>query len=452
MIYKDKYFSKEIRQNYLEKQMSFNHMVALGFFLGLFSFAIHFMLQTVFETVLTQQYPEIMLPSYFSVLYLYTMIANTFFVVYFMVNYRYLTFQEISENKWYLLTKFGFQPSRMILYKLCAVVLSILIIYTVGFLTGIGFTMFLKYPFVIGYMFSLYLCGLLNILLISSITMLGSILFEEIGNARYFVLGCVAILFVIKIDSGYYTVITDRILMQQIQHLFDFSNSYYMYFSIFIIIVCLFGSVTGAKRRSDYYYKKCGDIPFEGYEKQNQRKRMFSYRIVDAFMQVFFVVFTLGFILFHSIVLFVSISTPEKEISIKGVIPYVFQSSTMKPAIEKNDLAYFQKIDQQYPIEVGDIVLFKEEEKVYVERVIDVKGKKIDVDIENYPELTDRTSLRKSIKRDCIYGRYYGRNRWLGALILFSNTIFGRILFLILPSILIFFYQPIVGAIKKLKG
>ena len=65
------------------------------------------------------------------------------------------------------------------------------------------------------------------------------------------------------------------------------------------------------------------------------------------------------------------------------------------------------------------------------------------VDVENYTDVRQVGTFREIIKREDIYGIYAGRSRWLGAIILFANTVFGRLLLLLIPSFLIFFYKPI---------
>jgi len=76
MIYKTSYFRKEFRQAYSEYRISINRLFAYGVFLGLLTFSVHFLLQTLYESVLTQSIPEIMLPSYFSVAFTYNILSN----------------------------------------------------------------------------------------------------------------------------------------------------------------------------------------------------------------------------------------------------------------------------------------------------------------------------------------------------------------------------------------
>jgi hypothetical protein len=57
--------------------------------------------------------------------------------------------------------------------------------------------------------------------------------------------------------------------------------------------------------------------------------------------------------------------------------------------------------------------------------------------------------MRKTVDRSAIYGLFTHSNRWLGALILFANTIFGRLAFLFGPALLLFFYQPVKNVLSR---
>ena len=110
MIYKNSYLKKELRQAYMENKISTNRKMASALFLGLLSFALYFVVQTLQESVLSDVVPEIMQPSFFSTVYLYIHIAVVFNVCYFIGYYDYLFFSEIRKNSWYLLIQMGYHP------------------------------------------------------------------------------------------------------------------------------------------------------------------------------------------------------------------------------------------------------------------------------------------------------------------------------------------------------
>ena len=76
-------------------------------------------------------------------------------------------------------------------------------------------------------------------------------------------------------------------------------------------------------------------------------------------------------------------------------------------------------------------------------------GNLYQVDIDSYPPMSRPGAMIKSVEREAILGVYSGKNRWLGALVLFANTIFGRLLFLLIPVILLFYHRPITKKLLK---
>lgn len=460
MIYRNNYLGKEIRQAYREYRISINWLFTYGVFLGMISFAVHFLLQTLYESVLTQAVPEFMLQSYFSVTFTYTNIAYIFFLMYFLYYFKYLTFSEIRDNSWYLLVKMGYSPIMMIITKLSVRLISSLITYTVGYLISLLLTVFLKYPFVTSYLFPVYISGLLDVLLIVLMVMAISLLFKLYDNARIVILFSAVLIYLIKIQTGYYKIVSDRTAMQSLDNIFSMKGSMYLIIAGIIVAASFLICVFMAQNIAKYYCVKEGhreDWAVQDYKTgrlaiaqkgadNKSRKYLAVFRNVVLFIIILIVV------IFNVFVLVFSAMTPGKEVNFNGTIPYVFQSTTMQPDINMNDLVFFKKIDSSYPLQVNEIVLYEENKQVYIERVKAINGKTCNIDIDYYPPMSEKGALNKNISTDSIYGLYSGSNRWLGALILFANTIFGRLLLMVFPAVMIFFYRPIVNYFRKLTG
>lgn len=467
MIYKKSYFKKEIGGAYIEDHQSLRRGFALGLFLGLFSFAIHSILQTLTKSVLSDAVPEFMQPSYFSTLYIFLFVSFFFNVVYFMRYYERLTFAEIRKNRWYLLVKMGYEPTRMIFSKILARILSVGLTYSVGFLFTIFLTVFLKYSFVYHYFFPLFLTGLIDLMVLVLITMTMSLYLKHPSDARFSIFLASIAIIALKIGTGFYLQASNRILMQKLYHLFDLSSSPYLLIIAFLVLLSL--TITTIRAGSvAKYYNLPNSYPFppnhedtslyiaeleEGKPKIKKKiatnKGIERSRLLSSLTMAVLVIFVTSSLLFNAFVILLSTSQPGNEVSVLGTIPYIFKTDTMMPTIMENDLAYFKKIEDPIPIAVGDVVLFQEDETVYIERVKKIEGKKYTVDIDHYPQMTEPGGMVKEIDIDQIYGKYTGRSRWLGALILFANTTFGRILWMLIPAIILFFYKPIFGTIKK---
>lgn len=458
MDYKTGYFFKEFRQAYSEYKVSLSRMVMFGAFLGLVSFAFHFLLQTVYDSVLTQSLPELMLPSYFSVLFAYTNIAYIFFLVYFLQFYKYLTFSEIRDNSWYLLVKMGYDPLKMILTKLAVRALSVFITFSVGFGVAMLLTVFLKYPFVPDYFLPLFISGLFDILIIVMITMTSSLFIRLFDSARIVIVASVIVLFFLKIFTGYYAIVSNRTLMRQPLNLLDVNLSiYFLLFTVFILS-CLAICVYRARFLSQFYNTDTNlydEFAIQDY-KTNEIKEPASRsnprisRKINIAVMTILTVFVSISIIINLFILFVGAMSPDREFDVMGHIPYIYRSTLMQPSIERNDLAFFMRVerlseDTEYVPEVDTIVLFRHNNTPHIQRILDVyEDGTVLVDIDYYPPMSQEDALRMEIEAEQIYGVFSGRSRWLGAIVLFANSFFGRLLLLLIPAVLIFFYKPII--------
>lgn len=439
MLYRNNYFTKEFRQKYVSAKMSFCYLILFGIFLGLLTFSLHFLLQTVTESVLSSKFPQFMSQSYHTVLYTYLHVCNFFFLVYFLINYKYITFYEIHCNRWYLLKKLGYHSLGMILSKLSVMILSVMFIYTTGFMTSILLTVFLKYTFITKYFVTMYLVGCVNVFFIAVMVALGSLRFVEKETPKYDIITVGLLLYILQLTTNYFPVVKNRVRMQDVKSLFQWQLTPYVLISIGILAVAFVLIVVIALLTATKYH----------HSASKYRRRFQWHRSLDMILYSCLALFIIFCSAIQIMILSVSFASPEREIAIRGLIPYVFQSTTMEPTIHKNDLAYFQKIDVQAPLSVGDIVLFKEDTQIFVERIISIENDYITVDIDKYPKDSKEGIMLKSIDRKSIYAKYSSCNRYLGALILFANTTIGRLIFLVLPSILLFFHQPIMKRIRS---
>ncbi len=484
MIYNVSLLRKEFRNAYMQQLFSRRRQFALGVFLGLLSFAVYFLLQTLKESVLSDASPYLLLPSYFSTLYIYLFISLLFNILFFISNYEYMTFIEVMQNRWYPLVQLGYRPRRLIASKILARILSQSAIYLVGFITTIFLSSFLKFPLVLNYMPPMFLMGLLDVVLLSSVSLAVSLFMQDIFNARYVVglLGVAVIVF--KFLSNYFSILENRALMNDLGNMFDATQSIYMYavgvIILLSVVVCL---VRGSHLARLYNppllhtlpkltQKPQGTAVYQSaYDKRRKNRPMLkeSATRANGKRRTFASVFT-GFLmilvisamlLVNVVVLAFGYASPEKETSIYGVIPYVFQSSTMEPAIMNNDIAFFRKVDSQAALNIGDVLLFKNKtgavdvaalEAVDVDEGTGLPTGQLLVDILHYADPKSEGRLAQTIPRDQVYGVHTANNRWFGAVILFANTTQGRLLLLLIPAFLIFFYDPIVNFFRGISG
>ena len=454
MIYQSNYIKKEFKDMNSESQISIKRILINGLFLGAFTFAIHYFLKTLYDSVLTEAFPQIMLPSFFSVAFLYTIISFIYFIVYFALYYDFLTFTEIGQNRWYALVKLGYKPTNMILQKILARVIYVFSIYTIGYIFALILTAFLKYPFIISYLLPLYVSGLIDLLFFVSFVLALSIFTRDKVYLRLGMVSGLLITYILRVITGYSAVFTNRSLMQDINNVI---SSWYFYIIIFLILLltafCIFAGKKAASRYTpitqietpllvkDYKTKKFVKVG-KGI-RYNSKALTYMINSIGVLLLIFVLAIN-GFILF------MSLSSTNSSFTVGGKIPYIFQSSTLEPEIKKNDLIVFQKVDEQYPLTNGEIVIFEINKEVFIEKIMETKedGTLI-VDITNYLPGSEVGIMRQAVDRDQIYGIYYSYSRWLGALILFANSIIGRIIMFIIPIFILFFEKNIRKFIEK---
>lgn len=463
MIYNHNIITKEQKQAFVERKESRNKIFFYGIIVALLTFSLHFMLQTLTRSVLSTTLPQLMMPSYFSTLSLYIVMAFILYTAYMIRYYDFLTYAEISQNKWYTLAKNGYAPHRMIIVKLLMRLSEVIAYYTIGFAATLFLTMFLKYPFVVSYMLPLYICGLIDLIFLSLITMSASLFITRQKNARYVIIISAICIWILRLLCGYYQLISDRIWMSTSANLFDMSQSSYLLYFIIMIIVCVLVVVIRAKRIAQYtnfpFYERDMDmgedvnivvLAEDGYrEVEEQYVRRQRRKGMDTLVNLAMVFLITAGVLINVFVLFVSLSSPERETNFFGVIPFVFHTESMEPQIMYNDLAFFDAIDKQEPLHVGQSILYHDDDGAQVASIKAVKDRKLSVDILKYTDDVKKGAYEKVIARDAVYGRYSGRSRWLGAIILFANTVLGRLILLLIPAFMLYYYKPILAYLKK---
>ena len=465
MIYRNSYLGKELRQGYAENKISIRRKIAFAFFSGLISFALYFVLQTMKESVLSDAVPEIMQPSYFSTVYIYIHMAFLLNTIYFIVYYDPLFFTEIRNNSWYLLVKMHYHPAAMIFFKLLALLYFVFLNFTIGFVSTIFLTVFLKYPFLLAYMPALYFSGITDLIFLYILSVTLSLYVKDLINARWLIAFSAVFIKALEIGLGHYSILSNRVTMQNMRNLFDFTRSIYLLATALMIVLCGIVCIFRAGNLAKYYcltlHSGDGDLPRDacvGYvdtrtgritvpgdhKKQTRRSKFINAAVVSIL-----IAFICATLIFNILIILINASTPGNEVAIRGEIPFIFQSDTMAPAIMKNDLSFFQKIDSRYDLKVGQIILFEQENVIYVERITQQNGNNLVVDIDSYPPMSQIGAMQKTVQRQDVHGVYSGRNRWLGVLILFANTIIGRLVFLIFPAVLLFYRRQISEIAKK---
>ncbi|HPE96233.1 MAG TPA: hypothetical protein PLT66_09230, partial [Bacillota bacterium] len=390
-------------------------------FLALLTIAVHSLLNTLTNTVLSDALPQIMLPSYYTIAYLFNLISYIFFVVLFMLKYDKITFTTITKNKWYLLVKMGTDPNKLLIFKTFNTLKSVVSIYLLGYALALVFAIFFKYTFIIGYLISLLIAGLADILLLVWGVMLMSVFVPNSRKAGLFTLLIAALQLILKYATGFMTLTSNRAEMTDIANIFRVSKSPYLVIMLSLIVVCMCGAMIIAKYKSSFYFtaKDSKDSARLDYKtkklllaKTGNNK---AGKIAAVCLKAALAVIITTAVAANAFVLVMSLSSSTDEFSVYGYIPYIFQSTTMEDEIYRNDLIIFRRVDTAMPVDEGKTVIYELDSTVYIEKIISVEGSSYTVDITNYPKGTDGDELLMTVDRGAIYGELTYTNRWLGA-------------------------------------
>ena len=346
-------------------------------------------------------------------------------------------------------------PAKLTVQKMLAWLSSTAAMYTLGFVFIILLTGLLRFPFVPAYLPGLYFAGLCDVILIGAVMMALSLLVSATSSARRLAVFFFAALYALKAVTGFYKVLSNRAAMQNLRNVFNPARSAYMLLCGALFCIFVLTGAVAARRLAQYYAtpgRGLGPLPpgtriiipdARGAAPEKPRR---GGAVLSAAVTGLLVLVMAAAVLFNVLVILLAVSKPGRELTVRGVIPYIFQSETMRPEIEYNDLAYFRRIDAQHPLNIGDVVLFESGGTVYVERIQNIDGA-CHRRHRRLPALAGGRDARQSL--GSIYGLYAGRNRWLGVLILFSNTIIGRITLLLLPAVLLFYRRQILAYLRK---
>lgn len=485
MIYKTGLIRKEFQYSYYENKNSMRSLISNGIFQGMLAFSLYFILQTLEKSVIADTAAYLLRESNFSTNIIYLAISYFTCTAYCIIRFREMSFHELYDNSWYSLMHLKYDVRGLVLSKLLVNFIMVYIIYTIGFVVTILLASFLNFPFIVSYTVSQYFLGIFNFVPLLIITMTVSLTTEVVSNARYLIGVSSFFLYLLQYPTGYLEIITDRTAMANPLNLFaPFGPSWYLNIVIILSVVLVLFSILRANKVARRFNqpsiiaapkltRKQGldteiivetNSQFQAViQASKQLEKAYQPKVVHNVLSILtttVLLIIVGTLLFvDGLMLAFNYASPEKETSVMGFIPYIFQSSTMEPEIMFNDIAFFENVDQFVEINVDDIVLFKNRDNsIQVRRVNDIYIENetgelmLSCNIDYYPADAIKDSLKVETSKESVYGRLVGVNRQLGAIILFANTVFGRILFLLVPTILLFYFNRIKGFFARLNS
>lgn len=433
MIYNNSYFNKEIQRAYIDNRISTKWRLFFGVLLGLTAIGVHFIFLSLSETFLALNLSYLTYKSCFSVLLLYTNLSLIFFLLYYITFSKYAMLSEIRSNKWYLLVKMGYNPISMVFTKIFARFFALAIIYSIGFVIAFLLSVIFEYNLLyhnISVLF-IFMFGLIDIALLCVAGAVSSFMAKKTSLYRLLILIIMVLFFYIKRLTGFTNTITSKYFFEQNQAFSIFNHRVNTYFFLvaFFIILCLAFCLYRAKVITMYFKKPHNlklilpkNTKLARYDDRNKRyiilrhisfypAKRFALNTVVITSLIVLVIFALIMNIFN----FFIISDRENHFEIGGNIPYI-SNITLEPEIYKNDFLIFSS-DKNIK---NDIVISKNNNRLAIKK-------------------------SKDASTDAIIGTLIYKSRGLGALFVLCNTVGGRIIFLLIPALILLFYKRLTG-------
>ncbi|MCI2068048.1 MAG: hypothetical protein LKJ88_00520 [Bacilli bacterium] len=420
-----------------------------------------FICSTVFSTLADTVVGEKMTlfsdQTLFSIISLINIIIPGFVAFYLYSDYRRMTFNDLYNNKMYMLIKMGQKANRVVYTRLLSIVLYTLSLYLIVFVLSLGTCLILNYQLSLGNQFNLIILGFI-LSLASAFTVLSISTF--IKERKYgvllfiaFFIGFILYAFLSSFDK----VMSSETKMMYLKNLFDFQMTDGFIYAVLLLSVFDLGEIIiSCQRESALYHTSLPlrkDLVVIDYSSNKviEPKKDFSSLIKKALKYFNYTIFSL-LCLSALATNFYLISIGSKNIAndyqAGTDISMIFASSTMAPSIYANDFVTFRTLDKKEEVLQGDIIYYQKEitasdgsKSTYptVVKVININnGIDYNVDVTNSVSGTD---MSDTLTREEIVGKLVYVSRPLGAWIVFNQSIIGKIIMIGGPLFIILFYD-----------
>ncbi len=457
MIYKASQYKRELRRPQLDCFSGRISLFAIAPFLAAVSIALHLLLRLAPEIGFFTYLPDLLRPRSLPFAYTYNLTAYIFFILLFTYKLGKAPLYELRENKWYLISKMGYNAALIRVFKVLSFLLLDLLSYAVGLIFAFIAITLLSLDIDTAYLLPSLAAGALQMLLLALFASLASLYSDTKSEARAFLFSAVLPGELLKLCLGYYKLLGDVSLAPSLTALFMPQNSFYGIFGAVTAFILLVLALREAKISTEYYSLKSPLGGFEAVRYQDGEtvrvwddapRKLPAYAVGFRILMGFVIFLSL---LFNAVFLLDSFRVSEK-LSFSGYVPYIFGSSRMEPEIEKSDLVVIKTVGAQYVLNAGDTVFLRESQdgsEFTAMKILSLEDEVFLLDYLNYPLINMQNSLKKTVSRDNIYGVLCFKSRILGLLIIFSATPEGRVLTIVLPLALFLFTRRIFTRRKK---
>jgi|GEM_PF-2279419 hypothetical protein len=470
MIFTKDYADQESSKALLSDGGNRWRIYVYGIICVLVAFVFALLLSSLESTVVSEALPTFSganARSSFAVMTFLTPIMIIFTISYLFANYFTMTFAELHTNRIYMLIKNGVKMKQIILLRLYSAIAMPIFLYAVSFIISLFTCMIFNFSLNITAIPGLFLGGLILIILTSLSILVVSLFVYNIKYAlTIFLFGVVAMI-VFAILSNYTNVIQASINVANLSVIFGAKTTYFLFICIGLIAICGLVCILKSNQLIKYYSTNRADVQGIMVMDYNTNvakkvKKDNSLRKEKVFNGVVYGVFglflTISF-LTNLFLIYMGTNNLTTQTLYNNYIPVIFGSETMTQGdseidstleypqfIEKNDLAVFESaVDTNVNIGVGNIVYYinSDTSEAVIVKVKSINDAGYQVDITYYPNSDLEGTLATTLTRNQIKGVCVYVNREVGAWVTLNDSTIGKIVFLVLPLIIIIFYDKI---------
>lgn len=457
MIYKNGYFKEELKKSYLDTKESRFKLLGICVLVSLFAIALNGFFVMMSDTVVGDSFPALCSKSFYSVVTMMNAIILVFFAFYFTKNYETATFAEINKNRWYMLIKAGYRNDYMIFVKQITTVIMVVTLYSLSFLFCFIITSLLRYGMSLSAILPSYIIGIVQLAVMTSIILNFSLFLKK--NISNLTLSLVYLVFIAIVSAICGFTNTTKISSgMSFTTLFTGTTSIYLYSLLAVGIINITVSVIIAKKKSNYYNTIGGKvenvivIDFKTNEAVKVKKNGLSTfsTVAKKFVFGFLIAIMIAGVLANAALIIMGSASGE-EFSVMGSKPYIFASQTMKGSIEFNDFVVFSPLGEGETLTQDSVVIFYDGKEYQIRKVEKVNSDNtVTVDITNYPAGAEINAYEVTLSQDEIKGVMTFKSRWIGAWLVWNNSLAGKIVTLLIPLLILAFYEKLSKLMKIL--
>lgn len=452
MIYKAELYRKELRRPFLGILSGKAGLLAVSVLLAFASIGLQTLFKVAHDLEPSAYLPALLSRAILPFAYTYNFTAFIFFAFYFFFLLGKAPDFGVGTNKWYLISKAGYNVALINIIKVASLLLLVLFSYAAGFIFSFLILTFFQFEIEAALFWPALISGSLQVLLLSLFATVSSLFSDAKGKARSLMFSLLLLNELLKLILGYYALMGNVGLLQNLSALFMPQYSVYGVFSAAAAFILLLLALNCAKEKAGYYFLK---NPFGGFTvvrySDSETLSVCDNAEAAPFPAIASVLnILMGLVLSLSVIFntvyLLNLNGAAGVLSFTGYVPYISDNSRLEPVIGKNDFVVIKTIEALRVPGKGEIVFLTEDSVdagFDAMSVVAVSGESITLDYLNYQLSGLQASQRKTINRDKIYGLLFYSNRQLGFLAVFSASTEGRVLTIILPLAFLLFSNRI---------